>query len=78
MRGWLNDEVMATSSPKGGARRSRAAGAALILAAIVTLDLAGCADAALHKFKQGDSVPMYANKVGPFSNPRYVPEARGI
>ena len=25
-----------------------------------------------HRFKAGDSVPLYSNKVGPFHNPRYV------
>lgn len=24
-----------------------------------------------HRYKEGDSVPLYANKVGPFHNPRY-------
>ena len=28
-------------------------------------------DASDHRYKEGDSVPLYANKVGPFHNPRY-------
>lgn len=27
-------------------------------------------DASDHRYKKGDSVPFYANKVGPFHNPR--------
>lgn len=27
-------------------------------------------DASDHRYKQGDEVPLYANKVGPFHNPR--------
>lgn len=27
-------------------------------------------DASDHRYKDGDSVPLYANKVGPFHNPR--------
>lgn len=29
-------------------------------------------DASDHRYKEGDPVPLYANKVGPFHNPRYV------
>lgn len=28
------------------------------------------ASASDHKYKEGDVVPLYANKVGPFHNPR--------
>ena len=27
-------------------------------------------DASDHRYKEGDIVPLYANKVGPFHNPR--------
>lgn len=27
-------------------------------------------DASHHKYEKGDKVPLYANKVGPFHNPR--------
>lgn len=27
-------------------------------------------DASDHRYKSGDQVPLYANKVGPFHNPR--------
>lgn len=27
-------------------------------------------DASDHSYKEGDEVPLYANKVGPFHNPR--------
>lgn len=27
-------------------------------------------DASNHRYKEGDAVPLYANKVGPFHNPR--------
>lgn len=30
-------------------------------------------DASDHRFRAGDSVPLYSNKVGPFHNPRYSP-----
>ena len=26
-----------------------------------------------HRYKKNDYVPLYANKVGPFHNPRYIP-----
>ena len=26
-----------------------------------------------HRYKNNDYVPLYANKVGPFHNPRYMP-----
>lgn len=29
-------------------------------------------DASNHKYKSGDLVPLYVNKVGPFQNPRSV------
>lgn len=29
-------------------------------------------DASDHRFKDGEAVPLYANKVGPFHNPRYL------
>ena len=25
-----------------------------------------------HRYKEGEVVPLYANKVGPFHNPRYI------
>lgn len=30
-------------------------------------------DASNHRYKPKDQVPLYANKVGPFHNPRYKP-----
>lgn len=32
-------------------------------------------DASDHRYKPGDFVPLYANKVGPFHNPRYAYDA---
>ena len=29
-------------------------------------------DASDHRYKAGEQVPLYANKVGPFHNPRFV------
>lgn len=46
--------------------------AMLLIAFVVTL----CgvshvrSDASDHRYKEGDPVPLYANKVGPFHNPR--------
>ena len=40
---------------------------------LVLLGLAVCAvdgSASDHRYKEGDVVPLYANKVGPFHNPR--------
>ncbi|CAI5487837.1 unnamed protein product [Closterium sp. Naga37s-1] len=42
--------------------------AAVLLAAVIVAD----ASASDHRYGQGDSVPFYVNKVGPFSNPRQV------
>ena len=39
----------------------------LLLLALVGVASAGAAD---HKYKTGEPVPLYANKVGPFHNPR--------
>ncbi|CAI7922826.1 unnamed protein product, partial [Closterium sp. NIES-53] len=39
--------------------------AAVLLAAVIVAD----ASASDHRYDQGDSVPFYVNKVGPFSNP---------
>ncbi|CAI5950181.1 unnamed protein product [Closterium sp. NIES-65] len=39
--------------------------AAVLLAAVIVAD----ASASDHRYGQGDSVPLYVNKVGPFSNP---------
>ena len=50
--------------------RTEAAGAALAVALLACMVGAG-ADGSDHKYKEGDRVPLYANKVGPFHNPRY-------
>lgn len=45
----------------------------LVLAAVVVCVFQGLevhASGANHKYAQGDPVPLYANKVGPFHNPR--------
>lgn len=41
-------------------------------ALLVLLALAGgvAADGSDHRYKSGEPVPLYANKVGPFHNPR--------
>ncbi|KAJ6845889.1 transmembrane 9 superfamily member 2-like [Iris pallida] len=41
--------------------------AVLVLALVVGLGVEG--DGSNHKYKEGDHVPLYANKVGPFHNP---------
>lgn len=49
-----------------------------ILAVLVIATVAVCgfdsvsSDASDHRYKEGDQVPLYANKVGPFHNPRFV------
>lgn len=44
----------------------------VILAVIVALSATEVrSDASDHKYKLSDQVPLYANKVGPFHNPRY-------
>lgn len=45
----------------------------LVLALFVICSVMGAvtSDASNHKYKNGDVVPLYANKVGPFQNPRY-------
>lgn len=48
--------------------RTEAAGAALAVALLACMVGAG-ADGSDHKYKEGDRVPLYANKVGPFHNP---------
>lgn len=43
-----------------------------VLAVVVLVCALGArADGSDHKYKEGDHVPLYANKVGPFHNPRY-------
>jgi len=48
--------------------RMEAAGAALAVALLACMVGAG-ADGSDHRYKEGDRVPLYANKVGPFHNP---------
>jgi hypothetical protein len=45
---------------------------AALLALIALLAAAGgaAADGSDHRYKAGEAVPLYANKVGPFHNPR--------
>jgi hypothetical protein len=46
--------------------------AGVVLAvAVLACVLGARADGSDHKYKEGDHVPLYANKVGPFHNPRY-------
>ena len=48
------------------------AGVGAVLAVVVLACALGArADGSDHKYKEGDHVPLYANKVGPFHNPRY-------
>lgn len=45
---------------------------AVVLAVVVLACVLGAgADGSDHRYKAGDRVPLYANKVGPFHNPRY-------
>lgn len=48
----------------------------VIVAVLVIISCYGItevrSDASDHRYKEGDPVPLYANKVGPFHNPRYV------
>ena len=47
------------------------AAAAAVLALVVLLGADQVSsDASDHRYKEGDPVPLYANKVGPFHNPR--------
>jgi hypothetical protein len=49
------------------------AGVGVVLAVLILSCATGArADGSDHKYKEGDHVPLYANKVGPFHNPRYV------
>lgn len=48
-----------------------------MVGAVFVVLLLGCSggvwgDASDHKYKEGEHVPLYANKVGPFHNPRFV------
>ncbi|CAL9054271.1 unnamed protein product [Musa banksii] len=46
--------------------------AAAILLLPLCLDIVGVAsDPSDHRYKNGDPVPLYANGVGPFGNPRF-------
>ena len=45
--------------------------AMLMVAVIVIVSVSQVrSDASYHSYKAGDAVPLYANKVGPFHNPR--------
>jgi hypothetical protein len=48
---------------------ARAAAALLVLLAL-TAASGVTADGSDHRYKAGEAVPLYANKVGPFHNPR--------
>lgn len=47
-----------------------------VAAILVVLFLSGVSevrsDASDHRYKAGEAVPLYANKVGPFHNPRFA------
>ena len=46
--------------------------ACLVAAIVILCSLTHVrSDASNHRYKEGDDVPLYANKVGPFHNPRY-------
>jgi transmembrane 9 superfamily protein 3 len=50
---------------------SPAAGAAPALLLLLAFAVAGVlSDGSDHRYKTGEPVPLYANKVGPFHNPR--------
>jgi hypothetical protein len=44
---------------------------AVLAVALLACLLGAGADGSDHRYKEGDRVPLYANKVGPFHNPRY-------
>jgi hypothetical protein len=44
---------------------------AVLAVAVLACVLGAGADGSDHRYKEGDRVPLYANKVGPFHNPRY-------
>jgi len=43
-----------------------------LLAVCVLVDARVLLSARNHRFKEGENVPLFANKVGPFHNPRYA------
>ena len=43
----------------------------VLAVAVLACVLGAGADGSDHRYKEGDHVPLYANKVGPFHNPRY-------
>lgn len=45
-------------------------GRAILLVLVLACGLRIEADGSDHRYKEGDRVPLYANKVGPFHNPR--------
>lgn len=48
-----------------------ASAAAAVTTLLLCFGIAGvAADASDHRYKAGEAVPLYANKVGPFHNPR--------
>lgn len=53
--------------------KKKAIGLVVVMAGVFLLSfgIAGvAADASDHRYKAGEAVPLYANKVGPFHNPR--------
>ncbi|MQL75720.1 hypothetical protein Taro_008107, partial [Colocasia esculenta] len=55
---------------RGGEMAKRVAALLAVSAFLVCFGVVGVVgDASDHRYKQGDSVPLYANKVGPFHNP---------
>lgn len=51
--------------------KEKAMNLAAVMALWLSLGIAGvAADASDHRYKPGEAVPLYANKVGPFHNPR--------
>jgi hypothetical protein len=44
---------------------------AVLAVTVLACVLGAAVDGSDHRYKEGDRVPLYANKVGPFHNPRY-------
>ena len=45
-------------------------GVLMIVVLVLVCGLGVKGDASDHRYKEGEHVPLYANKVGPFHNPR--------
>mmetsp|Transcript_6789 Transcript_6789/g.14203 ORF Transcript_6789/g.14203 Transcript_6789/m.14203 type:complete len:711 (-) Transcript_6789:250-2382(-) len=66
----MTTTMTSTTPPPSSRSRSRDGSRRLLLLASVVASLVGTASGAGHRYKKGDKVELWVNKVGPYANPQ--------